>query len=37
MQDEQLEELIFLCEEYEYWNDQQSEFDVYGDNAFEGE
>lgn len=31
------EELEALCEEYDYWNNQQSEWDVYGDNAFEGE
>lgn len=35
--DQELEELEALCEEYDYWNNQQSEFDVYGDNAFEGE
>ena len=35
--DREFEELEALCEEYDYWSNQQSEFDVYGDNAFEGE
>lgn len=35
--DQELEELEALCEEYDYWNNQMSEFDIYGDNAFEGE
>lgn len=35
--DQELEELVALCEEYDYWNNQQSEFDVYGDNAVEAD
>lgn len=31
------EELVALCEEYDYWANQGTEFDTYGDNAFEGE
>jgi hypothetical protein len=33
----ELEELQALAEEYDYWSNQGTEFDTYGDNAFEGE
>lgn len=35
--DVELEELTALCEEYEYWANQGTEFDTYGDNALEGD
>ena len=35
--DQELEELEALCEEWEIYTNQGTEFDVYGDNAFEGE
>ena len=33
----ELEELQTLCEEHDYYSNQGTEFDTYGDNAFEGE
>ena len=35
--DRELEELEALCEEYDYWNNQGTEFDTYGDNAVEAD
>jgi hypothetical protein len=35
--DQELEELVALCEEYDYWANQGTEFDTYGDNAVEAD
>lgn len=35
--DRELEELTALVEEYEYWANQGTEFDTFGDNAVESD